>query len=189
MVYYGFDISTSIVGVAKFNENGEFLGSDYIDLRKTEGMLEKGAEFNVWVRTRIPDGPCTFFVEERLGGFSGGRTSAQVLMKLGAFNAVCSYILYAAAPGNFRAVLHLHPSTWKATMKHYGLIIPKGAENKKELTVEFVKRKEPKFAEFIQQNLNKNGNPQPWVTDCADAYCIGKAGYTKVCKENASSQP
>ena len=181
MLYYGFDISTSIIGVATFNEAGEFGDSYHIDLRKTDGILAKATEFNVWVNTFVHQGHCTFFVEERLGGFSGGRTSAQVLMKLGAFNAVCSYILYSSMPGTFRSVVHLHPSTWKATMKHHGLIIPKGAENKKELTVAFVQRKEPKFAEFIQQNLNKNGNPQPWVTDCADAYCIGKAGYTKLC--------
>lgn len=74
-------------------------------------------------------------------------------------------------------------------MKHLGLIIPKGADNKKELTVAYVRRKEEKFEEFVKTNMNKKGNPQPWVTDCADSYCIGKAGYHKLCKENANSQP
>ena len=180
MLYYGLDISTSIIGVAGFANDGSFLWSNYIDLRKIDGLLAKADFFAQWCNDHgVGEIDSTYFVEERLGGFSGGRTSAQVLMKLGAFNALCSYILWSRPKKTFRSVIHLHPSSWKATMKYQGLMIPKGADNKKELTVEFVKRKERIFAEFIQNNLNKNGNPQPWVTDCADAYCIGKAGYTK----------
>ena len=187
MLYYGFDISTSIIGVSTFSDAGNWLGSYHIDLRKTDGILAKADQFARWFNERgIAEDDATYFVEERLGGFSGGRTSAQVLMKLGAFNAVCSYILWSAPTTKFRSVVYLHPSTWKARMKHEGLIIPHGAD-KKELTLHFVMRKEPKFKELMQ--YTKTGKAQPWMYDIADSYCIGKAGFLKLCKENTSSQP
>ena len=178
---YGWDISTSIIGLSTFDDDGKFLYNGHLDLRDFEGQLAKADEFKKWAEAVIdPTQAQTFhFVEERLGGFSGGRTSAQVLMKLAQFNAICSYILWTHNPGPHRQITYLHPSTWKAIMKREGLLIPKGSDKKKEITLEFVKRKEPSFA----IDFNKNGNPHPWNYDSADAWCLGRAGWRRLCTE------
>ncbi len=183
---YGWDVSTSIVGLATFEDDGKFSLATYCDLRKVDGLLAKADYFDAWLRlTTVNIEKENFhFVEERLGGFAVGRTSAQVLMKLGQFNALVSYIVWNHCPGPHRQIAYLHPSTWKSLMKREGLIIPKGAD-KKELTLDFVRRKEPSFV----VEFNRNDRPQPWMYDEADAYCIGKAGYCQLCIAKESSQP
>lgn len=190
MAIYGWDISTSVVGLSLFNDDGSFYGAAYLDLRKIDGQLSKADAFKEWISTaRVnfqdnKDGGTNYhFIEERLGGFAGGRTSAQVLMKLAQFNAICSYILWNHHPGPHRQVAYLHPSTWKSLMKHEGLIIPKGAD-KKEITLEFVIRKEPAFKGFLEKN--RNDKWQPWCYDMADAYCLGRSGYRKLCSAKTS---
>ncbi len=183
---YGWDVSTSIVGLAAFKDDGTFSRTLHCDLRKVDGLLAKADEFKNWLEgTLVSVEPENWhFIEERLGGFAFGRTSAQVLMKLGQFNAICSYIIWNYRPGSHRQITYLHPSTWKSLMKQEGLFIPKGAD-KKELTLSFVRQKESSFI----VELNRNEKPQPWMYDEADAYCLGKAGYRRLCIEKESSQP
>ena len=182
----GWDISTSIVGLACFKDDGTFTSAWHCDLRKVDGIIAKADAFKRWI-----DGTSMncekqnhHFIEERLGGFAMGRTSAQVLMKLGAFNAVASYIIWTSfMKGVNVEITYLHPSTWKSIMKREGLIIPKGAD-KKEITLEFAIRKEPQFASFLEKN--RNDKWQPWSYDMADAYCLGRSGFHRLCtvKEN-----
>lgn len=184
LLIYGWDISTSIVGMATFRDDGTYMSSAYCDLRKVEGQLAKADEFKKFLAgTSVNVESQNFhFVEERLGGFAGGRTSAQTLMKLAQFNSVVSYILWSHGDRTtHRAVVHLHPSTWKAVMKREGLLIPKGGD-KKLITLEHVQRKQPSFP----RDVNRNGKHQPWLFDCADAYCLGRAGFLKVCSASAS---
>ena len=173
---YGWDISTSIVGLSCFTNDGEYQQSFHLDLRDEDGLMSKGDTFKEFLNqfSYEKEAENYHFVEERLGGFSGGRTSAQVLMKLGAFNGIASYIIWTHDLGTHRQLTHLHPSSWKAIMKREGLIIPPGAD-KKELTLAYVKRKQSKF----EVQLNKKGNPQPWMYDRADSYCIGRPGFIK----------
>jgi hypothetical protein len=184
----GWDISTSIVGLAVFKNDGTFTAAWYCDLRKVDGIIAKADAFKEWLnRTSVNvEKDNWHFIEERLGGFSGGRTSAQVLMKLGAFNAVASYIIWTHRPedGSHRFITYLHPSTWKSIMKHEGLIIPKGTKDKKEITLEFAIRKEPQFSSFLQKN--KNDNWQPGCYDMADAWCLGRSGLRKLCTASVS---
>jgi hypothetical protein len=182
---YGWDISTSIVGLAVFKDDGTFTASWHCDLRKVDGIMAKADAFKRWLDgTSINAEKKNYhIIEERLGGFSGGRTSAQVLMKLGAFNAVASYIIWTHRPQQTSELIYLHPSTWKSIMKREGLIIPKGAD-KKEITLEFAIRKEPQFASFLQKN--KNDKWQPWSYDMADAYCLGRSGFRRLCSAKES---
>ena len=171
----GWDISTSIVGLSLFQNDGTYESSSYLDLRRVDGLLVKADRFKEFL-IQFPlqrDTDNWHFVEERLGGFSGGRTSAQVIMKLGQFNGICSYILWNHDPGPHREIVYLHPSTWKATMRKDGLLIPKGSD-KKQLTLDFVKSRIP-----LVVDLNRNDKPQPWMFDVADSYCIGRSGFLK----------
>ena len=185
---YGWDISTSIIGLCKFSDDGRPFEYGYLDLRKIDGQLSKADAFFKWSNRFLNNSEQNFhFIEERLGGFAAGRTSAQVMMKLAQFNAICSYIIWTGGGSNHRQVSYLHPSSWKSLMKKEGLLIPKGSD-KKEVTLAFVRRKQLDFDEFVKKYLNKNGNVHPWCYDVADAYCIGKAGYLKSCIEKGSSQ-
>lgn len=185
---YGCDVSTSVIGFATFNNDGSFVRADHCDLRKIDSSLDKADEFRNWLDSQRPtagfyrDTKNYVFVEERLGNFAAGRTMLQTLMKLAAFNAVCSYILWTHQPGPHREIIHLHPSSWKSTMRREGLLIPKGSKEKKQITLDFVRGKEPLFNEEIMLGgLNRNGNPHPWCFDEADAYCLGRSGYLKLC--------
>ena len=178
---YGWDISTSIVGMAEFDNSGKFIRAEHCDLRKVDGLNEKADVFRIFVEDyvkRIENN--THFVEERLGNFAAGRSMLQTLMKLAAFNAVCSFILYHNDAQC--KVVHIHPSTWKSIMKHEGLIIPKGTDKKKELTLQFV----TSHVDGFNVPRNKNANPQPWAFDMADAYCIGRSGYLRLCNVKES---
>jgi hypothetical protein len=184
---FGWDVSTSIIGVTVLTDDGRFVTSDHLDLRKSDAeMICKAEEAEVWIRGLLPKHVephgafFTHYVEDRLGSFAAGRTMLQVLMKLAAFNMVVSYIIHrvscelAEKDSGGASVRHIHPSTAKAIMKKEGLIIPKGAD-KKQLTLDFVSKKEPSFV----VDKNRNDNPQPWCYDRADSYIVARAGYLR----------
>ena len=176
---YGYDISTSIVGLAEFTNDGKFTRNEYIDLRDYETLDDKADVFRVNMIEFVGKNQNHLhFVEERLGNFAAGRSMLQVLMKLAAFNAVCSYIIFENTGEH---VKHIHPSSWKATLKREGLVIPKGAD-KKELTLKYVREHEKDF----HVDITKKGKFQPWCYDMADAYCIGRAGYLRECTAKES---
>ncbi len=180
----GLDVSTSIVGICLLNREGEFVKIWYVDLRKEKEFSEKveryadsfGSDFDrsydysKYVVDHV-------FIEESLSGFAAGRTSQQTIIKLAMFNGACTYQAFCET-GVYP--IHIHPSTVKASMKHEGLVIPKGGD-KKRLTLDFVR----KAIEFPYVET-RNGNPQPYCYDMADAYCVARAGYLKFCKETKS---
>lgn len=181
---YGWDISTSIVGTAIFTSTGKYLGSNYTDLRDVEGPIDKAYAVE-GVINHLAEEMCqsgkdremnTHFIEDKLSSFAGGRTMQQTLLKLAGFNSVISYLVWRQfyTLGLPVQVEHIHPSTVKAIMKRQGLLIPKGAD-KKALTLEFVSKAEPLFP----VHKNRNGNPQPYCYDMADAYIVARAGYLR----------
>jgi hypothetical protein len=179
----GWDISTSIVGFACFQNDGKYIRSKYFDLRKSEkDLIDKAYEIETWVDSIIdqlkPDisEEHVHYIEDKLGGFAGGRTMQQVLLKLAAFNSTISYIIWRRffELGYSTSVEHIHPSTVKAIMKREGLLIPKGAD-KKQLTLDFVVSRQPSFP----IELNRNDRPQPYCFDMSDAYVTGRAGFLK----------
>lgn len=195
---YGWDVSTSIIGLAMFEDDGKFVKHASLDMRKIDGQIAKTDAFKTWITKLefVNSFDTNFhFVEERLGGFSGGRTSTQVLMKLAQINALISYVIWMHnQPGgerHDRQISYIHPMTWKSLLKKEGsfagekLNIPKGTPSvaKKQMTLEFVLCSEPSF----HLDVNKKQNPQPWMFDEADAYCIGRAGWLQMRKKGLVS--
>ena len=173
----GLDISTSIIGVCIMTNEGEPKVFSYIDLRKIDTMIQKGAAVEEYVRKEIvPHGIEYLFIEDKLSGFSAGKTMMQTMLKLSAFNAMASWIVYSGLD-KLCEPHYIHPSTAKATMKMDGLFISKG-EDKKELTLKFVK-KLPGFP-YAE---TRNGNPQKYCYDAADAYLIARTGYLKIVRK------
>lgn len=172
--FIGWDISSNIVGACALDPAGIVTQFEYLDLRNIESEYQRINEFEKMCYNVMGINDKTLhIVEDRLAGFSRGFTNAQTLMKLGAVNFACCWIL--SRDGN---VQKLHPSTVKAMMKREGLFIPKGSD-KKQLTFEFTARKEQKYRDVVSHHVNRNGKPQPYCFDMADAYLVARAGYLK----------
>ncbi len=181
---FGWDISTSFVGVTVFDDNCKWIKTDHFDFTKldAESLHDKMDESQWWVEDFLAPyhtGTHHHYFEERLANFSSGRTMLQTLMKLAGFNALFSYEVWRihkslVAEGSGVGTTFIHPSTVKAIMKREGLVIPKGGD-KKDLTLKFVSKKEPGFV----IDRNRNDNPHPWCYDRADSYITGRAGFLR----------
>lgn len=175
----GWDISTNLVGLSVLSSDGELEIVDYLDLRKIDGDNAKLDRFSIFVddcSVYYDDHHALHVVEDRLAGFTHGFSNANTLMKLGAMNFACSWILSRTK----NDVMKIHPSTVKSMVKREGLIIPKGSD-KKQLTLDFVKKKEEVFSSFVSSplNWNRNGKLQPYCFDVADSYIVARAGFLK----------
>lgn len=185
----GLDISTSIIGVCILNNDGTPESFSYVDLRKVDDFIDKVEALAYSISTRWDPNSdehkfgfrCDhLFIEDKLSGFSSGKSTQQTMMKLASFNGASSY---AAFENYYCRPVHLHPSTIKALMKRDGLIIPKGGD-KKKLSLDFVKAKFPIKFPYIE---TRNGNPQAYCYDMTDAYLTARAGYLKfLCNKTKS---
>lgn len=172
----GLDVSTRIIGVCYMDNDGTSFAYEYIDLRKIDNIYEKADEVKFFINAgpEKQDDGVKIFIEDKLSGFAGGRTSQQTMMKLATFNGMVSLLwrdAYKEEP------VHIHPSTIKATMKKDGLVIPKGikGKDKKKITASFLKSIDSDFP----YSETKLGNLKVGVDDMADAYCVARTGFMK----------
>ena len=175
---FGWDISTSIVGVTALTDEGRFVTSKHVDLRKVDGVFDKANVVQEFVYSFLSDyngEKRKHFVEERLSNFAMGRSMLQTLMTLASFNLLVSWFLWEMG----KDVTYIHPSTVKSIMRKDGLIVPKGGD-KKKLTLDFVSKREPGFV----VDLNRNDKPQPWCYDKADSYITARAGFLRAYLSN-----
>lgn len=161
------------------HNDGKLIETRYCDLRKLEGLNEKGDIAHGFVANVLSclseeDVHGVHFIEDRLAGFSGGGSNAGTIMRLAAFNAMVCWMIHGVWADEGKIVM-MHPSTVKAALKHDGLLIPKGAD-KKKLTLEYVTKREP---EKFKLELNRNDKPQPYCFDMADACITAWAGVRK----------
>ena len=93
MVTLGLDASTTCVGYA-FTKDKKILDMGFIDIKKEitpKDKVEKVLDFlnnNPYI-----DNTATINIEDNLSGFSGGRTSQQVIVKLAKFNAILCFMI------------------------------------------------------------------------------------------------
>ena len=93
MVILGLDISTSCVGYA-FTKDKEILDMGFIDIKKFKTYREKAFFIlSKLDKNKYIDAVEKIYVEDNLSGFSGGRTSQQVIVKLAKFNAILCFVL------------------------------------------------------------------------------------------------
>lgn len=184
---FGWDISTSVVGLAVLDDDGKWVSSSYFDFatmaKGAKSLFDKMDECEWWIAEQLskyPTGHHWHYFEDRLANFSFGKTMMQTLMTLSAFNCVFSYRVIQVHSGllseNGGAIghTHTHPSTVKAALKRDGLLIPKGSD-KKVLTLHFVRRTVPAFP----VEYGRTGKPKPFCYDMADAYIVARAGFLK----------
>ena len=89
----GLDVSTSCVGYA-FTKDKKIIDMGFIDLKKQKTPKEK----TFFVLTYLSKNPyidevIKINIEDNLSGFSGGRTSQQVIVKLAKFNAILGFVI------------------------------------------------------------------------------------------------
>ena len=175
----GFDISTSITGVAIIAED-ELVYYDSIDLRKYKDVFDKTVAF----KERLLDlyemyqldnesfmGDSDYpiehiYIEQSLHMFMGGKSSAKTLSTLTRFNGIVSWLIYE--------LFEIKPKFIGASSarKQAGIKVPRG-QKAKQVVLQHLLDNEPAF----KIEYTKHGNPKPDSFDKADAIVIAKAGY------------
>lgn len=168
-MYLGLDISTSLTGITILDSTGSIVLNEVVDTRskKYTTFLSKAEE----VERRLALLTKQFkiekvFIEQSLQAFRPGLSSAQVILTLGRFNGIVSWICYK--------VFGFEPEYIGATTarKALGIKVERG-ENAKEIVLKRVLELEPSF----KVEYTVHGNPVAGVYDRADSYVISKAGY------------
>ena len=120
MVILGLDVSTTTIGYA-FTKDRKILDMGFIDIKKQKTIQEK-AYYAMDILEDKPHEIDRIHVEDNLSGFSGGRTSQQVIIKLAKFNAVFCFILENAMEV---PLVSINPNTgrkksiWQSTIERY----------------------------------------------------------------------
>ncbi|MBC8428227.1 MAG: hypothetical protein H8D94_02015 [Candidatus Pelagibacter sp.] len=123
MVILGLDVSTTTIGYA-FTKNKKILDMGFIDIKKQQSIQEK-AYYAMDILESKEYGIDKIYIEDNLSGFSGGRTSQQVIIKLAKFNAVFCFILENSME---LQVISVNPNT--ARKKVFGRARVKGVKAK-----------------------------------------------------------
>ncbi len=165
----GLDISTSITGYTILDSNGNIIVNDIIDLRskKFKSFFDKASA----VKRRLAQLKNEYniekvFIEQSLQAFRPGLSSAQVILTLGKFNGIVSWICYE--------LFTLEPEYIGASTarKALGIKVERG-ENAKEIVLKHI---ESLNIGFKYEKTPKN-NPVAGTFDRADSYVIAKAGF------------
>lgn len=175
----GWDISTSAIGIA-ISRHGHPIDEFHVIFPKGKTHLEKWCDAQLRIAQFLNreldagSGKVTHIVEERLGGFTGGMTTAQTLMALAAMNAVVSCVL-----SQFGDIIYIAPVTTKRIMSFKELTLP--GEDKKDTVVRLARSSCPSFP----YKETKAGNWVKGTDDMADAWWLAEAGL-KVLRGEAS---
>ncbi len=169
----GWDVSTSAIGICVRDESGTLIEFAVIypkGATHREKHINAAKQVVSFCKRVCPT--ADHFVEERLGGFTGGLTTKQTLMALAAMNAVISFVL-----SEFGTVTHIPVITVNRIVGFKKL---QGADRKVEV-IKLVRSREPTFP----YRETPAGKYAQGVDDMADAWMLAEAG-SKVLKGEAS---
>jgi len=164
----GLDVSTSITGASIIDKHGNLI---YCKAWRTD---KKGLSFYqkldivkeniLFIKAQYPIE--MVYVEEPLGMFAAGRSSAQVISKIQRFNGIVCWIL--------RQIFNLDPQyiNVSTARKKCGIKIKRG-QNSKEIVLKHILENYKKF----KAEYTKKGNPKKGTYDRADSLVIAKAGH------------
>jgi len=165
----GLDISTSITGLTVLDNAGAVLLFDMVDMRskKFKSFFDKAEA----VERRLAQLKTTYniekiYIEQSLQAFRPGLSSAKVILTLGKFNGIVSWICFKTF--GFEPQ-YIGASTAR---KSLGIKIERG-QNAKEIVLKHVEIAEPTF----KYEKTPKGNPVAGTYDRADSYVIAKSGF------------
>jgi len=164
----GLDVSTSITGASIIGSDGELLFCEawrtdkkgYTFYQKLDIIKHK--LYSVIINHRVDK----VYVEEPLIMFAAGKSSAQTISLIQRYNGAVCWMC--------REIYDIEPIYVRASTarKLYNIKVPRG-QNTKEIILEHVLAKEPKFS--IKQT--RFGNPEKGSYDRADSIVVARAGY------------
>tara|TARA_R100001163_G_C5054252_1_gene190801 strand:+ start:24 stop:536 length:513 start_codon:yes stop_codon:yes gene_type:complete len=160
----GLDVSTSIIGVCLLKDD-KIVKTDYIDLRKTTGLLHKAKVVEDYITHNLKDeGVKHIFIEQALMFFRRGGSTAKTMSTLQNFNGVVSWLCFK--------MLELEPQyiTPISARSKCGIKVPRGKKAKEVVMEHFLESKE------FPIDYTRYGNVQKYCYDMADAVVVAKAG-------------
>ncbi len=171
----GLDISTSLTGFTVLNVDGSLLHNEVIDLRSTkfESMFDKASAVkDRFIQIKDLYDIRDIYIEQSLNAFRPGLSSAQVILTLGKFNGIVSWICYE--------IWKMEPKYIGASSarKSIGIKVEKG-QNAKEIVLKHILDTEKTF----MVEYTPKGNPKAGTFDRADSLVIAKAGYLQCQKQ------
>lgn len=167
----GLDISTTVIGVALIDDQGNLALSEHWDISKQDTLFEKAEVVGslMWeLRTNHKIG--YVFVETALKKFFPGKSRADTIVKLAKFNGIVSWICFDTF-GEVPAFVNVNTAR---TL--YGLSFPRGTKGpqRKKMVIEAVKDKEKTAFQYEMARGGKNY--KKGTDDRADAVVIARAG-------------
>jgi hypothetical protein len=168
-MYLGLDISTSITGITILDDSGNIILIDIVDMRSkkfTSFFFKADAVERRLAQLKSQYNIHKIFIEESLQAFRPGLSSANVILTLGRFNGIVSWICYK--------IFGFEPEYIGASTARKALSIKvERGENAKEIVLKRVMELESGF----KVEYTAHGNPVAGSFDRADSYVIAKAGY------------
>lgn len=165
----GIDVSTSKVGLAIIDFDGNLKTYDLIKFKKEHSLEQRALSFeNKIVKLDKYYQIYSVYIEQPAMMFRGGKTTAMTMAKLQRFNGMCSYACRKVFDFDPDMV---HPNTARKKMN---ISIPRSVENKKTYIINEVQKHYPSFT----YQTTRFGNPKPGTDDMADAIVVAYAGYS-----------
>jgi hypothetical protein len=167
----GLDISTTIVGVALIDANGNLIVSEHWDITKQDTLFEKAEMIGslLWA-LKNEHNVDHVFIETALKKFIPGRSRADTLIKLAKFNGIVSWLSFDTFN---QTPIFINVNTARTL---YGLSFPRGTKGpqRKKMVVEAVNDKEK--SAFRYEMARGGKNYKKGTDDRADAVVIARAG-------------
>lgn len=167
----GLDISTTIVGVALIDANGNLIVSEHWDITKQDTLFEKAEMIGslLWA-LKNEHNVSHVFIETALKKFIPGRSRADTLIKLAKFNGIVSWLSFDTFN---QTPVFINVNTARTL---YGLSFPRGTKGpqRKKMVVEAVNDKEK--SAFRYEMARGGKNYKKGTDDRADAVVIARAG-------------
>jgi hypothetical protein len=170
----GLDISTTVIGVALIDEQGNLVLSEHWDISKQDTLFEKAEVVGslMW-ELRTNHKIDYVFVETALKKFFPGKSRADTIVKLAKFNGIVSWICFDTFGEAPEAPAFVNVNTARTL---YGLSFPRGTKGpqRKKMVIEAVKDKEKTAFQYEMARGGKNY--KKGTDDRADAVVIARAG-------------
>jgi len=166
----GIDLSTNATGWGLI-EDGELLDYGLIDTSKAKDYYDKLVVFQEYIEENLTGSVRNvdiIGIEDILGRFSAGRTSAKTIITLARFNALASDCLY-----KYYGIKPVHINVLKARKLTFGSAIPRG-ENSKEYVKNYVVNRFPEIELPRMKRIDKIANT---AYDICDSIIIALALY------------
>lgn len=177
----GLDVSTATIGYTVLDKEGSILEMDYISLKKTKGITQKGFHFREILRgIKSRHSIDQVYIEEYFQRFARGMSSARTITLLSSFNGIVQYICHdelGIAPEPIAV------NVCRSLVGIKTLSKKKAGKDVKEQVFDWVSEHlQYKWPDKILQSGPRKGQTVilDEARDMADSWVVAKAGFVKL---------